>query len=400
MVKGLLFLSGALPDTTRNAISVYGIITAYRLAVLLLLLFMPFMLISYSAMRRDCTGGIIGIYTCISVLTTVYFCLFSTVAVNENTSRYFITPLLFCVVSAVIYYDRPQQVKFKWILAILFIPIVLDVSFNELLKPGFAAENGKVHWLKPRQENQFDPLIRELQNRGLTYGYATYWNANVITVLSNGNPAIRPVYFKNNGEIVPFRHLSDKKWYSDTAYTGRTILVLSNEQRGVMHGKSCAALGSLMVQFNVGQFTVLVYEMNIASRLPFWEGRSIDAPLIQYLHKIKLISRPEQIVPGNWAIFEFEVDNLSNEIYSSSGKMPVNLGAHLLDQNGRMINYDFGREALSGDILPGQSQRIVMPMRFEQPGHYRLVFDLVQESVTWFAGRGSSELAVDVDVKL
>lgn len=62
-------------------------------------------------------------------------------------------------------------------------------------------------------ENSVFEEINLLEENGCTYGYATFWNANIATVLSDDNIKVRGVSFED-GVIEPYYYQSQKDWYT------------------------------------------------------------------------------------------------------------------------------------------------------------------------------------------
>jgi MoaA/NifB/PqqE/SkfB family radical SAM enzyme len=87
------------------------------------------------------------------------------------------------------------------------------------------------------------------------------------------------------------------------------------------------------------------------------------------------------------------VRNLSTRPFraqASYGRRLVRLGAQLLDDRGTMLNRDYARAWLPGDIPPGGSADISIDVAApETPGRYALKFDLVSEGIDWFEACGS-----------
>ena len=75
---------------------------------------------------------------------------------------------------------------------------------------------------------------------------------------------------------------------------------------------------------------------------------------------------------------------------ASFGRRMVRLGAQLTDANGVVIDRDYARAWLPGDLQPGHQAdvRIEVPAP-ERPGRYGLKFDLVSEGIDWFEACGS-----------
>jgi hypothetical protein len=75
---------------------------------------------------------------------------------------------------------------------------------------------------------------------------------------------------------------------------------------------------------------------------------------------------------------------------ASYGRRLVRLGAQLAGRDGTVIDRDFARARLAATIGPGGWQDVTLDLQTpEQPGDYRLRFDLVSEGIDWFESCGS-----------
>ena len=87
------------------------------------------------------------------------------------------------------------------------------------------------------------------------------------------------------------------------------------------------------------------------------------------------------------------VSNLSSRPFPSKasyGRRLVRLGAQLCDADGSVTNRDHARAWLRSTIKPGGSQEVTIDVPVpNDPGHYRLKFDLVSEGIDWFEACGS-----------
>jgi hypothetical protein len=100
------------------------------------------------------------------------------------------------------------------------------------------------------------------------------------------------------------------------------------------------------------------------------------------------------------------VVNTSAQSWLASGSLvgSVNLGVHLFDADGRLIDLDFQRVPLreNGDVAPGEALDLsfgLAPTSHLAPGDYRLEFDLVAEHVAWFADNGGATVVRSITVR-
>jgi SAM-dependent methyltransferase len=85
------------------------------------------------------------------------------------------------------------------------------------------------------------------------------------------------------------------------------------------------------------------------------------------------------------------------------GNVPIGLvqvGIHLYDADGRLLDRDFARAPLptQSPVAPGQTVKI--PFEFAAPptGRYGLEFDMVSEMVCWFEINGATPMRVNIEV--
>ena len=81
-----------------------------------------------------------------------------------------------------------------------------------------------------------EELISFLEENDLHYGYASFWNASVNTVLSNGEVQVLPLwdYDASDGVRPPYNPsdyrywLNNLKWYDPASHPGKAFVLLSN----------------------------------------------------------------------------------------------------------------------------------------------------------------------------
>ena len=76
-----------------------------------------------------------------------------------------------------------------------------------------------------RSENAVFEEIQLLEENNCTYGYATFWNANLATVLSDDSVKVRGVNVEN-GKITPYYYQSQSDWYTGVTEPGEKYFIL------------------------------------------------------------------------------------------------------------------------------------------------------------------------------
>ena len=133
----------------------------------------------------------------------------------------------------------------------------------------------------------------------------------------------------------------------------------------------------------------------------------IDRPLVEggFRAEIDFAARPSRMTPGQSATVHARVTNRGTASWpavgaSGPGPFALHLGNHWLGEEGRTVMSDDGRAPLPRDVAPGAEfdlALVVQPPR--EPGRYLLELDMVQEGVTWFAGKGSPTARAPVEVR-
>ncbi|WP_346308587.1 hypothetical protein [Limnohabitans sp.] len=116
-------------------------------------------------------------------------------------------------------------------------------------------------------------MVDFLRKNNLKYGYASYWNAGSLTVLSDGEVKIRQIVL-NNGMPTPMRHLSSNRWYRQSAWKGKSFLMLHKSE--IPHldvGKLERLRLQPIEKLNYKNFSIYVFPENIATKLPGWDTR-------------------------------------------------------------------------------------------------------------------------------
>jgi SAM-dependent methyltransferase len=106
--------------------------------------------------------------------------------------------------------------------------------------------------------------------------------------------------------------------------------------------------------------------------------------------------------PGAALSFALGVRNTGDTrwlTHSADGRGVVSIGAHLLAEDGRLLEWDFFRQPIERDTRP--HERFTTSCTFaapEEPGQYRLRVDLLADQVGWFESWGSLPIELRLEV--
>lgn len=143
---------------------------------------------------------------------------------------------------------------------LLMIPIVVS-SVSNLSEVGNMPKDGY-------KDNHLFQLTDILREEGLTKGYATFWNANAITVISGSEVWISDVSLNERG--LHLRHYqSSEKWYEDDPDQSEYFLLLTaSEYRDLeQYSPDTITEAERVIEETVNKtnYTILVFDHNIIS---------------------------------------------------------------------------------------------------------------------------------------
>ncbi len=405
-IEGYLFSAGiglqqgseAILPTFYNApiVSLSGVEMIFRILLFGWLFFLPWVLLLKVGKITNRLLFTLVIFYCFSFFLTLIFYLFSNdLAIEMPAIRYFaLLQILSTTISVVFLLYLVDTWGYRvWHLYFVVLVIHSAFSWQHLVGDGLAQnEKGDLILKKSRYET----LISLLREKNLRYGYAGYWNASVNTVLSDGDVRIAGVDIRSHG-ISPFRVLTSEAWYRPSFYRGPTFLVLSDEERELVKDYALVKLGKPTITYDIDEFHVIVYDYNIMDKLydrdPIVRMRE---PLPADDRQGRLGRCPESldIIANEPMNIPLQVWNLSQEIWSSSGAFPVNVGAHLLAPDGKSVRPDILRASLPGMLQKGEQVEVSVVLPPVVAGDYLLSVDLVQEGVAWFNNTCQIRLSV------
>lgn len=278
-LRGLLSLLGGLPPEGGSVVSAAGAWYALRiLAACALLALLPW------ALRRAFRTPLrrARLYFAVYALTSAGINLFVALttslpdmAAPEASVRYLV-PALMCVLLLLI---GTVVDDFKWqrpahpvaLLSLLVMALSGLSAYRVEHAPGYFPKGGVAAY------SPYAQFAAYLEQQGLHYGYASFWNAGRITLLSAQSVRVRQISL-DNGMPVPVRHLSSDRWYQADAWQGETFLMLTAEEaRATDWALVERYAGPPSRTLSHRGWEIRVYPHNLATRLPFWDYRRSPA---------------------------------------------------------------------------------------------------------------------------
>lgn len=152
-------------------------------------------------------------------------------------------------------HDRTPLMRFS---GVLLIPIACFCILNT-----WQVLNMPRDAYKENEEYQLADFLREHE---LDYGYATFWYANAITVMSNSDVEVRNVNVEQDG-VTPYYYQTERSWYEDQEEQENYFLLLEQGEYDYLMGGTSGlpekAEETLQCTTSQGNFYVMVFAENL-----------------------------------------------------------------------------------------------------------------------------------------
>ena len=110
--------------------------------------------------------------------------------------------------------------------------------------------------------------------------------------------------------------------------------------------------------------------------------------------ELTLQGAPVLSTDGNLLQITVHIVNHGSATLMSNGAYPVNLGAHLLDSNGRVVDIDLARAPLSEPLPARGYEAVTIKIPADKLGDHSVAVLPVQEGIAWFDHWGMQPLTV------
>jgi len=263
-LHGLMGLLGGIPEANGNVVSRRGIYAALRLVGALVILVLIGRKVTHlcrdaSPQARFVGGLVAGLALCFLFLQMT-----TSVPVMSDPliSARYLTPTV--ALGLMVLFASPIR-QASWLHALLIVGLAVLLGSNSIVRTntGSMINPG---WKNPQRE----ALVEQLKSMGLRYGYGSYWNAGVLTVLSDDQVKVRQVLIID-GLPTPMRHLSSEHWFDPEAWEGKSFLLLTDaEVAAINWGALARYVGQPIQQARIGDMQVFVFKQNLSLDLPGW----------------------------------------------------------------------------------------------------------------------------------
>lgn len=210
-IGSLLMLFGYIPD--RSVLSLRGLITILAFVMLGIFAYCTKRVCSRDREERENRSFVCRFFL-VSFFVNLFVFVFTT---STMVPRYYITTFVFVLPVVCFFFEKEKIFLDKLIIGLLLGGCLFLASGKTVLSYLTADKN----------ETKRD-VAEFLLEEGYSFGYASYWNANIITELTDGE-----VEIANIGDplrLEYFKWSSPMKYYESGYHTGKVFLLLTAEE--------------------------------------------------------------------------------------------------------------------------------------------------------------------------
>ena len=200
-----------------------SIVNILRIGVGILLLVVPLILLAFYRRIKDRRLRILALGHAFILAFLVFGC----VCGRLGAANWRLTPLLgssvIVTVAAIreVYTARKDAIlSFRLGVCVLLVLSLLSLQ-NARIISAMPADYGR--------DNTLHRLTEMLEREGLTYGYATFWQSQAITLLSDSKVKVREILVEDR-EIVTDQYQSQGAWYEDQEGVDEYFILLSEAE--------------------------------------------------------------------------------------------------------------------------------------------------------------------------
>jgi hypothetical protein len=265
---------GGEPVPGRSLLTVSGIYDSFRLIIAGGCILLNIIALGIVAKKYKSYSYDIKIIIAFAIISLVEIAFIQSVTTTVRHSNY-LTPslLLLMVVSVKAFEAIPSGLVARTLLVMVMLGFVSNAiaintrywySFNLLAGGGGPTED-------PHLTGTTKALLEWLEKHKLTYGYAPYWNAGYMTVLSDYKVIVRPIDFRD-GLPVPRYWASATNWYLPNTEIDRSFILVNSKNVQLVDIDKLKNLGINLQEIKFfEEYAILVFNENIANKLIFWK---------------------------------------------------------------------------------------------------------------------------------
>lgn len=219
----LLMLFGYIPG--KSVLSLRGVIS--------MMAFLLLFLLGYAALRVRREQNILKRYLIFLFYSSFLLNTFVFVFTDSTlVPRYYITTVILLIPIVLFYLESERKPLDRYLFVFLLAACLLTATAKTGLSMMTSDKNAERR-----------AVARQLEEKGYRFGYATYWNANIVQELSNGAVEIANLHMEEDGSLSLFRWSSMQRYYEEDYAQGRVFLLLTEEEEKALGGSGLLEAG-------------------------------------------------------------------------------------------------------------------------------------------------------------
>lgn len=232
-----------------------GIVNLIMLVLCFVLLIAPVVATIFYPKIKDRASRIVILYHWImSALIMMGFVFGKLSAANWRLSPILCSSVLVTIIFCRWVYAQTDKRRLVWI---MILP-VLFTGLNSLYTISKMPSNYN-------QDQGLYRISKTLEQNNLSYGYATFWNANALTVVSDSKVKVRNIDI-NNSAITKDSYQSQNSWYKDQPGQDTYFVLASAQEYQTMQKNNNPLIGKAVKTIPTDNYTILVFNENIINQ--------------------------------------------------------------------------------------------------------------------------------------
>ena len=193
------------------------------------------------------------------ILVLTYWFLFALIMMGYimgrlSSANWRLSPIvaMSAIVTVAFFRWAVGQIEMQRILSLLMIPVVAVCGVTAFTIAKMPADN--------TDQSHLYKLAEGLEEHGLNYGYATFWNANGLTIVSDSRVKCRSVTIDDMG-YYPYYYQGCKNWYENQPGQQQYFLLMTQGERDILRGNNLENIKT--EEFEIEGFIVWVFGNNL-----------------------------------------------------------------------------------------------------------------------------------------
>ena len=236
----LLMLFGYIPG--KSVLSLRGVIS--------LIAFLLLFLLGYAALKvrkeREAFRQFMVFLFYGSFLLNSFVFVFTN---STLVPRYYITTVILFIPLTIFYLEEEEKPLDRY----MFVFLLAACLFLATAKTGLSM-------MGTDKNAEKKVIAQELVEEGYTFGYATYWNANILQELSGGKVEVANLHRADDGGFSLFQWSSMRRYYDPDYPRGKVFLLLTKEEEEALDKSGLLRTGE--EAFRESGYVVYRYEKN------------------------------------------------------------------------------------------------------------------------------------------